>query len=760
VAAEGVKGDTMRREVNLLILGAALFWGATRHRLVEAQSSAGTGVDLMDVDLMFIGAHPDDDTGVLATLARYILDEGYKGTVITLTGGEGGGNAIGRESGLSLGLIRQEEERRSLAMVGVAAPQFIGLEDFYFTLSAEEVQKHWGDTWLCDVVRRVRLERPEVVLTMWPGPGTHGQHQMAARAATIAFEKSGDPAYCGEQITHEFLQPFAPAKLYYYPNDPKGAGIVTIPTTDVSRAMSRSYADIRAIAASSYRSQGFDRGTGLPADPRPEVFLLVRSRVPVSEPETHLLEGALRPAGTSPAGVRLEAVATGSDAAIGANLSVEVRFANHTSGAMRKVRLGLRVPAGWIATAKGATMVDLVEAGSTATARYTLRPEAGVAMGVQGKIEAEYEADWKDRAVAGRNPIWLRPVAPVQAVFQPTFDIAGYRDFARDTRTEWVIASLPARLPLVAGRTGKVKVTVSNRSAEAARSELTLDTADGVRLVKPMTVSAPSGGSVEAALEVEITNAALPGGRQSARLPLTVRSTSGAGISQDEAEIYVLPSLTAPRVSAAPRIDGDLSDMQSFARGRIGPGDVWWRRPAKDAADLSADFYVGYDARFLYVGARVRDEVVVCNIAPDDVKAQLRSDAIGITVDPSGTSRDTSTTLQAAAFPCTTAGFGARGFRDADARQGPMEETAPGMQVASHRTADGYDFEAAIPWAAMPKHPGPGDEIGLNIVLYDGDDKDARVGANISESGLAWAAFEWGGKQALPYLWPRVLLGR
>ena len=36
----------------------------------------------------------------------------------------------------------------------------------------------------------------------------------------------------------------------------------------------------------------------------------------------------------------------------------------------------------------------------------------------------------------------------------------------------------------------------------------------------------------------------------------------------------------------------------------------------------------------------------------------------------------------------------------------------------------------------------------------------ARVGANISETGLAWAAFEWGGKQALPYLWPRVVLGR
>ena len=750
----------MRRIASVMVLGLAVLWGADRSGAVKAQSGTGTGVDLMDVDVMFIGAHPDDDTGVLATLARYLLDEGYKGTVITLTGGEGGGNAIGRESGPSLGLIRQEEERRSLAMVGVASPQFIGLQDFYFTLSAEEVQKHWGDTWLCDVVRRVRLTRPEVILTMWPGPGTHGEHQMAARAATIAYEKAGDPTYCGDQITREFLQPFTPAKLYYYPNDPKGPAIATIPTGDVSRSAARTYADIRAIAASSYRSQGFDRGTRLPAEARPEVFLLVRSRVPVLDSETHLLEGALRPAGTSPAGVRLEAVPASSDAAIGSDLSVEVRFANQTAAPMSEVRLNLRAPNGWTATPEGVTSFNTVAPGQGISTRFTVRPGAGVAVAVQAKLDAAYEAQWQGRPVAGHNPAWLRPVSPIQVAFQPTFDIAGYRDFAKQTRTEWVIPSLPTRLPLVAGRTGKVKVTVSNRSAVAARGDVTLTAPKGVRLVTPGSVAVPGGGVAEASLDIEVTGEALPEGRHSSRIPVTVRAQTGGVTSEDTADVYVLPSLVAPRVATAPRIDGDLTDMQTLAHGAIGPNDVWWRRPAKDAADLSADFYIGYDAKFLYVGAHVRDELVVCNIAPDDVKAQLRSDAIGITVDPSGASRDTSTTLQAAAFPCTTAGFGARGFRDADARQGLMEDTAPGMQVASKRTAEGYDFEAAIPWSAMPSQPKAGDEIGLNVVLYDGDDKDARVGANISETGLAWAAFEWGGKQALPYLWPRVVLGR
>ena len=98
-------------------------------------------------------------------------------------------------------------------------------------------------------------------------------------------------------------------------------------------------------------------------------------------------------------------------------------------------------------------------------------------------------------------------------------------------------------------------------------------------------------------------------------------------------------------------------------------------------------------------------------------------------------------------------------FRDADARPGLLEETAPGARVASRRTADGYDLEVAIPWSAMPAAPRPGGTIGLNVVLYDGDDAKAPVGANVSESGLAWAAFPWGGKQALPYVWPRAVLG-
>src|SRR5262245_11216813 len=264
----------------------------------HAAGGAGSAAkDAMRGDLRLIVAHPDDDGGVLGTFSRYVLDEGWKATVVTLTGGEGGGNAAGLEAGRALGLVRQEEERKALALVGVPFPHFLGLEDFYFTLSAEEAARRWGDGFVCDVVRLVRLRRPAVLLTMNPGPGTHGQHQMAARASTIAFDRAGDPAFCPEQVTREFLAPFAPAKLYYYA-DAKAEGVVAVPTSDYSRTTSMRYADWRGVALLNYRTQGYDQFPQLPVkEARPETFRLVRTRVPVSEPETHLLAGAAAPAG-------------------------------------------------------------------------------------------------------------------------------------------------------------------------------------------------------------------------------------------------------------------------------------------------------------------------------------------------------------------------------------------------------------------------------------------------------------------------------
>ncbi len=712
-------------------------------------SPAQSGLELLDVDIMFVGAHPDDDTGILATFARYLLDEGFRGTVLTATGGDGGGNAIGNEAGPSLALIRKEEERRALALVGVDSPSFLALPDFYFTLSAEEAGRKWGKAFVCDVVRHVRLERPEVIVTMWPGPGTHGQHQMAARAATIAFEKASDPAFCAELSEREFLRPFTPLKLYYY--DRGGPTAVEIPTTDYSKSLYRSYAEIKSLSVSMYRSQGFDRLASMPVEePRPERFLLVRSRVPVSFPESHLLAGA------SARGVRMIVEPESFRTGVGVPLGVEVTLVNDGDSPLRDVEVSLEPPPEW--TFDGSSWSGSLAQGESATARFRVSPTTKAVLGRNQKLLARFQALARERPLRGENFAWIQAGAPVEVRFSPLFDVADYRRFAQETKTDWVIETLPTRVPAAIGRTNELKVEAFNASESRVTVTLELELPPGIELEEPVELELEAKSRAETSLRLRVDERVLPPLRHSAKVAMKLRARAFGLASEDVSEVYALPSLSIPRAATPPRIDGDLSDLHSFARGEISHEDLWWRRKPEGGADSSASFFLAYDSANLYAGVEVRDDVLVCNIAPDDVKAQLRSDAVGITVDPSGASRDTSTVLQAAAFPCTTEGFGARGFRDADANQGLMEETAPGMEAASRKLDHGYTLEVKIPWAVMPRAPRPGDEIGLNIVVYDGDAKDARVGANVSESGIAWAAFEWGGKQALPYLWPRVVL--
>jgi LmbE family N-acetylglucosaminyl deacetylase len=718
-------------------------------------SSAGTvaGLDLMDVDLMFVGAHPDDDTGVMGTFARYLLDEGFRGTVVTLTGGEGGGNATGPEAGMALGLIRREEERRALQSLGVESPRFLGLTDFYFTLSAEETESRWGgQSFVCDVVREVRLRRPEVIVTMWPGPGTHGQHQMAARAATLAWAEAGEPATCPEQVQSEGLKPFAPSKLYYY-DRPAADDTIAIRTDDLSPSRRLRYADLKSLAVMHYKSQGYDTGQNVPArEARPESFLLVASRVPVSRPEEHLLEGALLPAGNSPPGIGLSVRPAAYEAPVGAPTPLEIVLRNGTGVALEAVALAVDAPTSW--TAEGAAAAERLEPGAELRASFTVTPGPDAALDKNARVLARYTARRGDAVVAGANRAWMRPVAPVAARVKPLHDVAGYRAFAARTGTDWVIETLPARVPAPVGTVTPVAIEVTNRGPQPVRGELAFELPAGVTLESAAPYAVAPGATATVNARLSVTAAARSGQRNTAQLPFSVAVPGGG---RDRAEIYAIPAGAAPRLTRRPVVDGQLDDLPAPTVS-IGAEDRWWRRAPDSPADLSAETRLGWDAENLYVGVHVRDEAVACNIPPDDVKSQLRSDAVGITVDPTGSSRDTSTTLQFAAFPCTTAGWGARGFRDADARPGPIELTATGAKVAAVKTEDGYTLEVALPWSAMPARPRPGATIGLNVVLYDGDQQDARPGANISETGLAWSAFEWGGKQALPYTWPRVTL--
>ena len=160
----------------------------------------------------------------------------------------------------------------------------------------------------------------------------------------------------------------------------------------------------------------------------------------------------------------------------------------------------------------------------------------------------------------------MRPLPAVVATFAPTFDVAAYQDFARQTGTDWVIGSLPTRLALALGQKTDVGVTVTNRSSAAVSGKLNLKLPAGVTLSGDTSYQLAAGESKTLTLQMEATAASLPAGRQSALLPISLDTGSFA----DTANAYVLPTLTIPRLSKAPTIDGDLSDMRPEQTGRSG----------------------------------------------------------------------------------------------------------------------------------------------------------------------------------------------
>src|ERR1700719_2190551 len=207
-------------------------------------------------DILLVVAQPDDEGAATAYLAR-ALDEGKRVAVVFGTRGSSGGNEVGTEQALALGAIREIEARRALGTLGITNVWFLGGKD---TASQDVLQSlsNWDHgAALEQLVRLVRLTRPEVVLTFLPGTfigEDHGDHQAAGVLATESFDLAGDPLVFPEQVTgpmrrlepyFDNLRPWQPKKIYYFADATredifKGKG-PSISLTDISKSTKQPY---------------------------------------------------------------------------------------------------------------------------------------------------------------------------------------------------------------------------------------------------------------------------------------------------------------------------------------------------------------------------------------------------------------------------------------------------------------------------------------------------------------------------------------
>jgi LmbE family N-acetylglucosaminyl deacetylase len=163
--------------------------------------------------VMAIVAHPDDEDGAMLTYES--RGQGVRASLLTLTRGEGGQNAMSADSYDALGVIRTNELLKAGEFYGVK--QYWGTEaDFGFSKTQEESFARWGhERVLYDAVLAIRRERPLVLTATFIGGVTdgHGQHQVSGEIAQEAFLAAGDPKVFPEQIAAG-LRPWSPRKVY------------------------------------------------------------------------------------------------------------------------------------------------------------------------------------------------------------------------------------------------------------------------------------------------------------------------------------------------------------------------------------------------------------------------------------------------------------------------------------------------------------------------------------------------------------------
>lgn len=225
------------------------------------------------VDILVVVGHPDDDIEVASYVASLIEQQHKRAAVAYATRGNSGGNAAGPEQAAALADIREMEARHSIASYGITNAWFLHGSD---TPGADVLHslEAWGHgPALEEVVRLVRITRPEVILTWLPDyvvGENHDDHQGAGVLATEAFDLAASPIVFPEQLEAprnrlsinnygEGLRPWQPKKIYYFSDTThfdffKGNG-PEYPTDNISPSRKVPYSRVAAEAWSHYKTQ-------------------------------------------------------------------------------------------------------------------------------------------------------------------------------------------------------------------------------------------------------------------------------------------------------------------------------------------------------------------------------------------------------------------------------------------------------------------------------------------------------------------------
>jgi hypothetical protein len=177
--------------------------------------------------------------------------------------------------------------------------------------------------------------------------------------------------------------------------------------------------------------------------------------------------------------------------------------------------------------------------------------------------------------------------------------------------------------------------------------------------------------------------------------------------------------ITAAYLSSPPTIDGSLGEWTTTsyrAESVLSYASSGWT----GGSDLSADFLVGWDQNYLYLGVRRFDDTFVqvssgrYMYRGDDVEIQIDLDLEG---DYSATLVD-GDDYQIGLSPGNFDGLQPEAYRWFPRS---VEGSLVSVDLDAQKSSNGYSLEARIPWTVFGHTPSAGDRFGFALSLSDND---------------------------------------
>lgn len=131
--------------------------------------------------ILFIGAHPDDETAISEVLTKYAR-LGNKVYVIIATNGKGGTRVTNIPEGDSLGTIRKAESECGCKALGIEPPIFFGIERLDTKIGTGKYFKE-HQRFMDSLKVRIPLINPDILITAGPDGDTHHSEHIVVGAA-------------------------------------------------------------------------------------------------------------------------------------------------------------------------------------------------------------------------------------------------------------------------------------------------------------------------------------------------------------------------------------------------------------------------------------------------------------------------------------------------------------------------------------------------------------------------------------------------